>query len=146
MSAYIYSAADIDAATDAALEAAAWAAFNDAAYGDPDATETLEETGATWHPRARATMREQLADFLGGDDPEHSQALALWREAGQLGPSSVGRDFALTRDGHGTGFWDRFAYGTAAWAAGEALSRVARAYGPVDAYLGDDGMLHMRGE
>ena len=48
-----------------------------------------------------------------------------------------GHDFFLTRNGHGTGFWDR-GYGE----AGERLSAAARVYGTADVYVGDDGRLH----
>ena len=45
-----------------------------------------------------------------------------------------GRDFLLTRDGHGTGFWDR-GYG----AIGKRLTDACRPYGDSGLYVGDDG-------
>lgn len=44
--------------------------------------------------------------------------------------SQHGHDFALTRNGHGAGFWDR-GYGV----AGELLSDAARVYGDYDVYV-----------
>lgn len=41
-----------------------------------------------------------------------------------------GHDFALTRNGHGAGFWDR-GYG----GAGDYLTKRAHAYGEADIYL-----------
>ena len=42
-------------------------------------------------------------------------------------------DFILTRNGHGAGFWDR-GYG----APGDRLTAAAKAYGSLNAYVGDD--------
>ena len=54
-------------------------------------------------------------------------------------PVRAGRDFWLTRNGHGVGFWDRGLPG----GLGETLSDLARGYGNVDAYLGDDGLVYL---
>jgi hypothetical protein len=68
---------------------------------------------------------------------DHAQTLA--RCSGDM--SQAGHDFWLTRNGHGTGFWDR---DDAVWdkAAREELSRSARSSGNVDLYVGDDGRIH----
>jgi hypothetical protein len=47
-----------------------------------------------------------------------------------------GHDFWLTRNGHGAGFWDR-GYG----AAGKRLTENAHAYGEINAYANDDGVV-----
>lgn len=52
-------------------------------------------------------------------------------------PSRHGRNFWLTRNGHGSGFWDED-YGE----VGERLSAKAHAYGETDVYKGDDGKLY----
>ena len=83
-----------------------------------------------------------------------------------LDPEQVGHDFWLTRNGHGTGFWDRFSssqcpqrelhpsHGGKRFAnwdrliatcycpyhACERLSGAARLEGSSDAYIGDDQM------
>lgn len=46
---------------------------------------------------------------------------------------TLGHDFALTRNGHGTGFWDR-GYGK----VGDLLSDACRPYGPSGIYVSDD--------
>lgn len=51
-----------------------------------------------------------------------------------------GHDFCLTRNGHGAGFWDR-GYGE----VGKQLSEACKPYGPLDLYIGDDGMLYHHG-
>lgn len=50
---------------------------------------------------------------------------------------SAGHDFWLTRNGHGTGFWDR-----GLGEVGDKLSEVCKPYGSVDLYVGDDGKIH----
>jgi hypothetical protein len=49
----------------------------------------------------------------------------------------AGHDFWLTRNGHGTGFWDR-----GLGEIGERLDKAARAFRTCDAYLGDDGQIY----
>lgn len=49
---------------------------------------------------------------------------------GELDFSQHGHDFALTRNGHGAGFWDR-GYGE----AGESLAAAARVYGSEEIYV-----------
>lgn len=55
-------------------------------------------------------------------------------------PDQIGRDFWLTRNGHGVGFWDR-GFGE----LGEKLSNVAKYFGECYAYRGDDGFMHIDG-
>jgi len=52
---------------------------------------------------------------------------------------TAGRDFWYTRNGHGCGFWD------GDWPEPYAtqLTDAARAFGNVDAYLGDDGRVYL---
>jgi hypothetical protein len=49
---------------------------------------------------------------------------------------SAGRDYWYTRNGHGTGFWDR-----GLGDVGDALAAAAR-YSDVDLYRGDDGKIY----
>jgi hypothetical protein len=51
--------------------------------------------------------------------------------------SAVGHDLWLTRNGHGTGFWDR-----GLGDVGERLACAARRMGESDLYVGDDGEVH----
>lgn len=49
----------------------------------------------------------------------------------------AGIDFWLTRNGHGAGFWN------GDWGAdGDRLTAIVKLFPPVDAYLGDDGMVY----
>ena len=49
-----------------------------------------------------------------------------------------GHDFWLTRCGHGAGFWD------GDWPGSQAtiLDNAAKAFGNVDLYIGDDGLIY----
>ena len=52
-------------------------------------------------------------------------------------PESCGHDFALTRNRHGAGFWDR-GYG----AVGDQLTEACHAFGEFNLYVGDDKLLY----
>ena len=52
----------------------------------------------------------------------------------------AGHDFWLTRNGHGTGFWDHpEIYGEE---KAQELSALAETFGVVDLYVGDDGRIY----
>lgn len=53
-------------------------------------------------------------------------------------PSQAGHDFWLTRNGHGTGFWDR-----GLGEVGEKLTEISKSFGTSDLYMGNDGELHL---
>lgn len=55
----------------------------------------------------------------------------------------AGADFWFTRNGHGTGFWDREdAYGKDNAAR---LTDIAHQFGEIEPYLGDDGLVYFSG-
>lgn len=54
-------------------------------------------------------------------------------------PERAARDFWLTRNGHGAGFWD----GDWADDVGQRLTAAATAYGEVNLVIGDDGKIHL---
>lgn len=70
---------------------------------------------------ARRAMRADVWDFVAA----HKETL----EASGLSDEQIGHDFWLTRNGHGTGFWDR-GHGR----IGEALTKAAKAHGVQDLY------------
>lgn len=79
---------------------------------------------------------------------DNKAALAAAYERGQPGrrrgdrerydSHCAGVDFFLTRNGHGTGFWDR-----ALGDVGETLSTAARLWRETDLYQGDDKNLYL---
>ena len=82
-----------------------------------------------------ARCERDVRDFL-ADNGDTLEATDYW--GGWDGAVSAGYDFALTRNGHGVGFWDR-----GEGDIGEALTKSAKAYGEVDMYVGDDGKLYV---
>ena len=65
-----------------------------------------------------------------------------WRK--YWSPAQLGHDFLLTRNHHGAGFWDRAPTGDKRHdRTGQKLTAIARTFGEQDAYLGDDGLIHV---
>lgn len=54
--------------------------------------------------------------------------------------SRAGHDFWLTRNGHGTGFWDR---DELEGGLGKELTRISKEYPECDLYIGDDGSIYI---
>ena len=79
-------------------------------------------------PECMSQMVKDCRDF------QKDEAADL-AEAGDDGQN--GDDFWLTRNKHGVGYSDR-GYGE----AGDRLTESAHAYGNVDLYLGDDGLIY----
>ena len=73
-------------------------------------------------------MTVELNDFLQSN----------WADVASLDPAQVGHDFALTRNRHGAGFWDR-----GLGDVGDRLTEACRPYGESDPYVGDDGKLYV---
>jgi hypothetical protein len=70
--------------------------------------------------------------------PEAGEYLARINTRGQADPAEAyGHDFWLTRNGHGTGYWDR-----GLGVLGDRIAAMARPYGSVDLYVGDDGRIY----
>ena len=80
-------------------------------------------------PETLAEINQECAKFYN----EHRDII----EEG-LGATQAGHDFWLTRNGHGAGFWD----GDWPEDAGDRLTEASRDFGPVDVYLGDDGLIY----
>lgn len=80
------------------------------------------------HP-ALTAIESDCRDFYDSYD-------STWQSA--LSDAQAGHDFCLTRNGHGTGFWDR-----GLGALGEELSKACKPYGTQNLYRGDDGNLYV---
>lgn len=77
-------------------------------------------------PETMAKMRADCEAFL-------TQAAPL---LGEWSADQAGHDFWLTRNCHGSGFWDR------GLKNGDALSKLCKPFGSVDLYAGDDGKIY----
>ena len=66
---------------------------------------------------------------------ENATLLSAAEELGETA-EQAGRDFWLTRNGHGAGFWDR-----GLGVIGDRLTKAAHAYGEVALYVNDDNLI-----
>lgn len=97
--------------------------FLDAGFDEDDLSEEL-----------RIEIGTELRAFLStyGDLIEECRHQKDWYTMGQ-----AGHDFALTRNHHGAGFWDR-----GLGSAGDALTEASHHHGEAYFYLGDDGKIY----
>jgi hypothetical protein len=93
------------------------------------------------HPDAMAAIESDCRAFLEAVG-EHINASNYTgrRDCDVL--DMAGHDFFLTRAGHGAGFWDGD-WATDAGAGVGPLTAAAKAAGTLDAYVGDDGRIHV---
>lgn len=119
--------ATLDAFVTAYLECALWSTtdMSDESGGEPlDAEHSIDDISPDTLSASVDDcngFREMAADLLSRIDADDEQN---------------GHDFWLTRNGHGAGFWDR-GYGP----IGDELSKMAKSFGSVDLYVGDDGQI-----
>ena len=117
----------LDAFTQGYIEAAFFTEYNaDNAELEDARFNELSQT-------ALATIVAECQEFQ-----EANKALLLRAyEIGAYNETRAGNDFWFTRNGHGTGFWDR-----GLGAIGDQLAKVAR-YSERYLYRGDDDMVHI---
>jgi hypothetical protein len=123
----------LGAFTDAYIVAALWSSTDD--HGTPLDQDYDREN---IHPDTLATMRAHCRAFFFANE---THILCDGGPTGPDGSSQVemaGHDFWLTRNGHGTGFWD----GDWPEPHASALDEASKAFGSFDLYVGDDGMVH----
>lgn len=112
----------MDKFTNAYIEAALWSSTDNSGrplddnYGVHD---IAPETLASIVEDCKA-FQEAHADDIGGNVEQ------------------AGHDFWLTRNRHGTGFWD----GDWPVKVGAKLTEASHTYGSVDLYIGDDGRIY----
>jgi hypothetical protein len=90
---------------------------------------------------APETLARIIADCAAFRETLDWRAFVADRNGNHASDEQAGHDFWLTRNGHGTGFWDRpeSYYG----AHQVALDAAAKAAKSVDVYLGDDGKVYL---
>jgi hypothetical protein len=115
---YAMSGVECEAFADGYVEGIAWACV---AFEDDELDGGLEDVELP--SDVEETLRQDARDFL---SDEH--VVRLVRAAVRRRPAysfeSAGIDYALTRNGHGAGYWDR-----GLGIVGEALTQMARPYG-----------------
>lgn len=85
----------------------------------------------------RERCEKDLSAFLAYVEANCPDALAEYEEEG-YDEGSFAHDFALTRNRHGAGFWDR----GLSKESGAALTAAAHRFGGIDVYVGDDGKVY----
>lgn len=102
-------------------------------YVATDLAADIGETGGGEHLELRPGAREKMAVDCRAFCEENAEDLALYCEQRSFDPSQgsvssyAGHDFWLTRQRHGTGFWDR-----GLGELGDRLTDAAHSYGSAD--------------
>lgn len=108
------------------VEAMFWANAYDDTMDDVEDMAYLYHAPGNWWEGTPVDLEDANA-FL-------EENIELLRATGQFDFSQHGHDFALTRNHHGAGFWDR-GYSQE---VGDALTEASHAYGEAQVYVGED--------
>jgi hypothetical protein len=120
-----------DRAVDSYLETALWSSTDD--DGEP-LDKNFDVSDFSSEDRQKAA--KSLADFMSGMDKIPCP------DGCSLSDKDIGHNFWLSRNEHGTGFFDLFDYkDKEATAYGKQLQKLAKSFGSsnVTVYMGDDG-------
>lgn len=118
---------DMDEFTAAYIQAALWTSTDDDDeqlednYGHEDLSQD-----------ALASIKADCRDF------QEANGVPVY--GNERDASQAGHDFWLTRNGHGTGFWDRDGLSDE---DKKKYTAAAKSYGTSDIYVGDDGKLYV---
>jgi hypothetical protein len=130
-----------------------WSETVDDVEEDPDEYGELPQINADYRygpddiaPEAMAEIRGDCSGFVAAHG---DLLLAMGETAAELQPNvhryfdpegDGGHNFCLSRNGHGTGFWDR-----GLGELGDRLHDAAKFYGTQGLYVADDGLLYVHG-
>lgn len=92
---------------------------------------SLESIGydiADLAPGVLDAIRAEVTDFV----------TANAADLADMSPDDIGHNFLLSRNHHGTGFWDR-----GLGDLGDRLHKASDPYGNTDTYVGDDGQIYV---
>lgn len=101
---------------------------------DVSEREPVNAEGFELSDAARAQYEHETLEFI---DANAGLIRLAQRQRPDYTLSDVAHDFALTRNHHGAGFWDR-----GLGEHGHALTDAAHAAGAAELYLADDGLLY----
>ena len=94
--------------------------------------ELLAQLEQDWH-----SFKQQAESA--GFDPDEQLTMMLHPDNDGDAWNAVAHDFVLTRNGHGTGFWDAGRW-HAPW--NYRLTTMAHGFGSIDVCVGDDGLIY----
>ena len=99
--------------------------------GDPlDANYDIEDIA----PECLIQIKADCAKF----QAENANDIITWNNGRYSAEEMAGHDFWLTRNGHGSGFWD----GDWEQEVGKRLTEASAKFGTVTLYVGDDGKIY----
>lgn len=122
-----------DTFTSAYIEALLWSS---SVCTDHDSVEYTSADEYDYSNSLELASRIDCVDFIQSNIDLLKQQVTALQSTGYTEEQSIeltGHDFALTRNGHGAGYWDR---GTGV--IGTELTELAKSYGSIDLYLDDD--------
>ena len=135
LSYYEYNPWSLDFLTSEYVATLLWSSINSDSYDDDSVPETLD--GAPPSNRFAADCLADVRDFLRANAAALAGYCNLQGYGLLDGLTHAMHDFALTRNHHGAGFWDR-----GVGKVGDVLTEAAHTYGGFDPYLGDDGLVY----
>lgn len=102
--------------------------FLDQHFGPEDFSDELSER-----------IDAECKAFFEGNKGYIDDVYFIGRRSGDTSVEAMaGHDFALTRNGHGAGFWD----GSWTYEVGILMTAASDLAGPLEVYVGDDGKLY----
>lgn len=103
---------------------------------DMDTEQPLDDDYGIYdfEPNCLANIKSEALDYF------YTSRHLWYSTPDNYGLTLHAHDFALTRNGHGAGYWDR-----GLGRLGDKLTKACEAYGNIDLYVGDDGMLYASG-
>jgi hypothetical protein len=113
------------------IETALWSEMDWPSDDESEPTQSLSEAGysaSSISVPAQIEIAEDVSAFV----------RVAWHILSDVKPSDCGRLLWLTRNGHGTGFWDHDGI-----AHGSTLTIIARTMGERNLYIGDNGRVHV---
>lgn len=118
-------------------ECALWAALDLSHVKDNGDSPTFDEQDLgvdDLTPEAQKAFRQDCIDFIDSNAEDLLTAVYEADRGEDFGFAGMGHDFFLTRNGHGTGFWDR-----GLGDIGDRLTANCKPYGEVNLYSTPDG-------
>ena len=124
----------LEAFTATFLETLLWSETDEQSDGGDGSYPPETEIDAAGLARLTEDCRQFYEENAGTWAWERKRGSEEWTD-----DQMAGHDFALTRNGHGAGFWD------GGWheAAGIVLTEACKAFGEVSLYRGDDGRVYV---
>lgn len=134
--------AQLDTFTRAFFECALWSSTDESREDGGDPLDANYGVGDI-DPACLAALAAECAVF---QEQNAADLAECWGKRGPYGrvdcdDAQAGHDFWLTRCGHGCGYWD----GDWPEGAAERLTASSKAFGNVDLYVGDDGLIYAAG-